>query len=454
MPKQGRLLIADDNRNILQALILFLQFEFEFIQTVSNTNNLIQELEKGNFDIVLLDMNFKAGQNNGNEGLFWLREIKKKFPEIEVVMITAYGDVNLAVTALKEGAADFVLKPWDNEKLVATLKATLRLRKSGQEILELRRNEKSIKAELKQGSSFITGKSDSMQSIYGLISKVAPTDANILITGENGTGKEMIAREIHRLSNRRDELFVLVDLSSISESLFESELFGHKKGAFTDAHEDRAGKFAVAAKGTLFLDEIGNIPLHLQSKLLTVLQTRVVRPVGSNKEIPVDIRLICATNKPLVQMVQSGEFRQDLLYRVNTIQIHIPPLRQRPEDIEELSNYFLKIYGRKYNKPHLLIATKALDKLKTCSWMGNIRELQHTIEKAVILSDGSELSADDFQFGYEASITNIMPETLDEMEEKMIREAMEKFKGNYTAVAGKLGITRPTLYNKIKKYGI
>jgi DNA-binding NtrC family response regulator len=454
MPKQGRLLLADDNRNILQALTLFLQFEFEFIQTVSNTNNLIQELETGNFDIVLLDMNFKAGQNNGNEGLYWLREIKKKFPEIEVIMITAYGDVNLAVTALKDGAADFVLKPWDNEKLIATLKTALRIRKSGLEISELRNKEKSIKTELKPVNSFIIGRSAAMQNVSGLISKVSPTEANILITGENGTGKEMVAREIHRLSKRSDELFVLVDLSSISESLFESELFGHKKGAFTDAHEDRSGKFAVANKGTLFLDEIGNIPLHLQSKLLTVLQTRVVRPVGSNKEIPVDIRLISATNKSLQQLVTTGEFRQDLLFRVNTIQVHVPPLRQRQEDIDELSTHFLKMYGRKYGKPNLKISPKALEKFKTYSWMGNIRELQHTIEKAVILSDGLELQAADFQFGYETVLSNTLPETLDEMEEKMIREAMEKLSGNYTAVAGKLGITRPTLYNKIKKYGI
>ncbi len=454
MAKQGRLLIADDNRNILQALTLFLQFEFEFIQTVSNTNILLQELEKGNFDIVLLDMNFKAGQNTGNEGLFWLGEIKKKFPEIEVVMITAYGDVNLAVTALKDGAADFVLKPWENEKLVATLKSALRLRKSGQEISDLRNKEKSIKSELRPVDSFITGSSAEMRNISGLISKVAPTDANILITGENGTGKEMVAREIHRLSSRKDELFVLVDLSSISESLFESELFGHKKGAFTDAHEDRAGKFVVANKGTLFLDEIGNIPLHLQSKLLTVLQTRVVRPVGSNKEIPVDIRLICATNKPIGQMVQTGEFRQDLLYRINTIQLQVPPLRQRLEDIEELSNHFLKIYGRKYGKPHLKITARAIEKFKTFPWLGNIRELQHTIEKAVILSEGTELGAEDFQFGNGAALLSIMPETLDGMEEKMIREAMDKYNGNYTTVAAKLGITRPTLYNKIRKYGI
>lgn len=454
MPKQGRLLIADDNRNILQALLLFLQHEFEFIHTVSNTNNIIRELEQGGFDLVLLDMNFRTGQNNGNEGLFWLREIKQKFPDVEVVMITAYGDVNLAVSALKEGAADFVLKPWDNDKLLATLKSALKIRKSGQEIQELKKKEKSLKNELRPTSAFIIGKSEAMNKVSGLISKVAHTDANILITGENGTGKELVAREIHRLSGRCDELFILVDLSSISESLFESELFGHKKGAFTDAHEDRAGKFAIANKGTLFLDEIGNIPMHLQSKLLTVLQTRVVRPVGSNTEIPVDIRLICATNKPITDMVAANEFRQDLLYRINTIQIQVPPLRQRRDDIEELSLYFLKFYAKKYGKPELKLSPIVLEKFLNYQWMGNIRELQHTIEKAVILAEDNQLKPNDFQFGTESVFSGSFPETIEEMERKMILDAIVKYGGNYTVIASKLGITRPTLYNKIKKYGI
>ncbi len=454
MSKIGKLLIADDNKNILQALTLFLQFEFEYVHSVSSTNNLIQELEKVNYDVVLLDMNFKAGQNTGNEGIFWLREIKNRFPGVEVVMITAYGDVNLAVNALKEGAADFVLKPWDNEKLSATLKSALRLRKSGQEIDELKRKEKSIRTELTKTEPFVAGESEAMKNILALISKVAKTDANILITGENGTGKEMVAREIHRLSERNNELLVLVDLSSLSETLFESELFGHKKGAFTDAHEDRAGKFVVANKGTLFLDEIGNIPLHLQSKLLTVLQTRVVRPVGSNKEIPVDIRLICATNKPIKEMVAANEFRQDLLYRINTIQIHVPPLRERKEDIEELSNYFLKVYGKKYRKPEIAFSKRVIEKFRNNPWYGNIRELQHTIEKAVILSESNFIKPDDILFGSESVFQGNAPETLDEMECKMIADAINKFNGNYTLVANKLGITRPTLYNKIKKYGI
>jgi DNA-binding NtrC family response regulator len=454
MAKQGKLLIADDNKNILQALTLFLQFEFEYVQTIHTTTNIIQELEKVNYDIVLLDMNFKAGQNTGNEGLFWLREIKQRFPDVEVVMITAYGDVNLAVNALKEGAADFVLKPWDNDKLVATLKAALRIRKSGQEIKELRNKEKSIKSELNRNDNFIVGTSEAMQNIMQMIQKVAATDANILITGENGTGKEMIAKEIHRLSHRNEELFVLVDLSSLSESLFESELFGHKKGAFTDAYEDRAGKFVVANKGSLFLDEIGNIPLHLQSKLLTVLQTRVVRPVGSNREIPVDIRLICATNKNIQLMAANNEFRQDLLYRINTIQIHIPPLRERVADIEDLSRHFLKIFGKKYNKLDLKFDKGVIEKFQRNPWYGNIRELQHTIEKAVILSDRNILYADDFMFGTDSFTSSAMPETLDEMESKMITDALKKYNQNYSLAASKLGITRPTLYSKIKKYGI
>jgi len=454
MAKQGKLLIVDDNKNILEALRLFLQFEFELVNTVNTTSNLVQELEKNAYDIVLLDMNFKSGQHTGNEGLFWLREIKRRFPDIEVVLITAFGDVNLAVSALKEGATDFVLKPWDNDKLTATLKATMRIRKSGQEISELKTKEKSIKTEFSRSIPFITGQSSAMKNIMNVIGKVAVTDANILITGENGTGKEMVAKEIHRLSTRNCELFVLVDLSSLSESLFESELFGHKKGAFTDAYEDRAGKFVVANNGSLFLDEIGNIPMHLQSKLLSVLQTRVVRPVGSNKEVPVDIRLICATNKNLPAMVSQNEFRQDLLYRINTIQIHIPSLRERPEDIEDLSLYFLQQLGKKYGKPGINFGKGVMEKFRTYPWFGNIRELQHTIEKAIILTDRDNLIPGDFMFGEESAFMGNQPETLDEMERKMILDALRKYNQNYSLVATKLGITRPTLYNKIKKYGL
>ncbi len=452
--KQGKLLIADDNKKILNALNLFLQFEFEVVQTISNTNRLISELKSTNYDVVLLDMNFTAGVNTGNEGLYWLKEIKSQFPDIEVVMFTAYGDVELAVKALKEGATDFVLKPWENEKLKATLKAAYRLHTSSAEISVLKSREQLMKQEMNQGSGLIIGKSHAMQNIMQLVNKVAKTDANILVTGENGTGKELIAKEIHRLSTRNNELFVLVDLSSLTETLFESELFGHKKGSFTNAMEDRTGKFVLASKGTLFLDEIGNIPLHLQSKLLTVLQTRIVTPVGSNKEQPFDIRLISATNKNLQQMVADGQFRQDLLYRINTITIPLPSLRERTEDIEEIANFYLTIYGRKYNKPTLQLAPSAIEKLKSNPWPGNIRELQHTIEKAVILSEKDILTADTFMFGYDPNNFSQHDETLDEMEKKMIISALNRHGQNMTAVANQLGITRPTLYNKVKKYGI
>ena len=452
--KQGKLLIADDNKKILTALNLFLQFEFEEVQIISNPNRLISELRQTNYDVVLLDMNFTAGVNSGNEGLYWLKEIKSQFPQVEVVMFTAYGDVELAVKALKEGAADFILKPWENEKLKATLKAAYRLHKSSAEISDLKSREQSLKHELNQGTGLIVGKSPAMQSIMQLVNKVAKTDANILITGENGTGKELIAKEIHRLSARNNELFVLVDLSSLTETLFESELFGHKKGAFTNAMEDRIGKFVLATKGTLFLDEIGNIPMHLQSKLLTILQTRIVTPVGSNKEQPFDIRLICATNKNIQQMVTEGLFRQDLLYRINTITIQLPALRERVEDIESIANFYLGVYGKKYNKASLQLAPSAIEKLKANPWPGNIRELQHTIEKAVILCDEPLLTDNDFIFGYDPNVFTDHAETLDDMEKKMIVSALNRHGQNMTAVANQLGITRPTLYNKVKKYGI
>ena len=452
--KDKRLLIIDDNPAILNSLKLLLKQEYESVRTISNPNQLYSELEKNEPDVVLLDMNFRAGVNTGNEGLYWLREIKKKTPLIEVIMITAYGDIELAVRSLKEGAADFVLKPWDNEKLKATLDAACRLRSSNQEISHLKNKEKLLKKDANKSNPLITGKSHVMQEIMSLVDKIAGTDASVLITGENGTGKELIAREIHNRSNRANELFVLVDLSSLAESLFESELFGHKKGSFTNAYEDKTGRFTMADKGTLFLDEIGNIPMNLQAKILTALQTRVVTPVGANKEIPVDFRLISATNKNLTAMVAQNQFRQDLLYRMNTILIHLPPLRERLEDIEDLANHFINIYGRKYNKNYLELQKDGLEKLKRNQWFGNIRELQHTIEKAVILSNGNKLKATDFVF-FEHDITVINEtETLEEMERKMIISTLKNNNFNQVMTAEQLGITRQTLYNKIKKYGI
>jgi DNA-binding NtrC family response regulator len=452
--KEGKLLIADDNKGIRDALQILLQQEFMLVKAISGPNLLMSELGRNDYDLVLLDMNFKAGINTGNEGIFWLREIKNKYPHMEVVLITAYGDVELAVKSLKEGATDFVLKPWDNSKLIATLRAAYRLRKSNVEIVALKSRESLLKSEASKNKPIIAGKSQSMQNVMQVVSKIANTDANILITGENGTGKELIAKEIHRLSSRNKELFVLVDLSALTETLFESELFGHKKGAFTNAFEDKTGRFVLADKGTLFLDEIGNIPLGLQSKLLTVLQTRSVSPVGSNVEIPVDIRLISATNKILSDMIANHQFRQDLLYRMNTIQIHVPPLRERTEDIIDLVTYFLDLYGRKYNKSGLRMQDEALTKLKKYSWPGNIRELQHAIEKAVILAEHDKLGPRDFFFGTEDSGMLNASETLEDMEKKMIISTLKKNAQNQSITAEQLGITRQTLYNKIKKYGL
>ncbi len=451
--KAGKLLIADDNKSVLNALHILLSETFEQVVTLENPELLLSKLQEINFDVVVLDMNFRSSLNTGNEGMFWLRKIKKEYPDTEVVILTAYGDVNLAVNALKEGATDFILKPWENDKLVATLKAALRQGSSNRQIRELKEKESILKQVIARPGRIIHGGSPAIIHVMELAGRVAVTDANVLITGENGTGKELVAREIQRLSGRKDELFVTVDLVSLSESLFESELFGHKKGAFTDAIEDRTGKFVLAHKGTLFLDEIGNLPLHLQSKLLTVLQNRVVIPVGTNREIPIDIRLIAATNKKLEEMVSEGLFRQDLLYRINTIQIHLPPLRERKEDIEALSLHFLNHYCRKYDKTILPPGKEVIELLREYNWPGNIRELQHAIERAVILCRTKSLSAGDFQFQRNVQVVS-QPKRLEDMERQMIREALKNFPGSMNSAARELGITRQTLYNKIKKYGI
>jgi len=451
---KGSLLIVDDNKNALKALRLFLQYEFECVKTLSNPNLIPSELQKVDYDVVLLDMNFVAGQNTGNEGFFWLNEIKKLSPLTEVVMFTAYGDVELAVRAVKEGAADFILKPWDNDKMVATLKSALRIRQSQLEVRNLKKKQQGLRQELQKEGKFIAGTSPQMLRVIQLISKIAPTDANILITGENGTGKEVIAREIHRLSARNNEIMVTVDIGSIPETLFESELFGHKKGAFTDAHEDRAGKFELAHKGTLFMDEIGNIPLNLQAKLLVAIQNRRVVPIGSNKEVEANIRLICATNANLEEMVANSGFREDLYYRINTIHIEIPPLRERYEDLEMLSNYFINKYSKRYNKPGLRLGSNVLKIMKSYHWPGNIRELEHTIEKAVILAESSVIKSEDILFKPIGRIKAHNVSTLEDMEKQMILAALEKQNGNYSSAAEQLGITRQTMYNKIKKYGL
>ena len=454
MPLQkGNILIVDDNKSILSALEILLTPEFGDVTAIANPNLILSELRKKDYNLVVLDMNFSAGVNTGNEGIYWLGKIKESNPEISVVMITAYGDVETAVRALKAGASDFVLKPWDNEKLLATLKLAIELNLSKKEVKNLRERESELKKEINRDQRSIVGSSPQITEVLAMARKVARTDANILITGENGTGKELIAQEIHRLSGRSKELMVSVDMGAITETLFESELFGHVKGAFTDARENRQGKFEIAHRGTLFLDEIGNLSFHLQAKLLAAIENRQITRIGSNESIPIDIRLICATNKNLENMVKEGLFREDLLYRINTIHIEMPPLRQRGSDIITLAEHFLRKFVQKYNKEGLRISRQALDKLLSYSWPGNIRELQNTIEKAVILSESPVIKPEDL---YLRPLTEIDDQdsiyTLEEMEDKMIRAALERSNGNFTAAAEQLGITRQTLYNRIKKF--
>lgn len=450
--QSGKILIVDDNKSALSALNMLLQPEYETVITIASPNQIMSELGKHDFDLVLLDMNFSAGINSGNEGLFWLSEIKKSAPSTEVVMITAYGDVELAVKALKQGATDFILKPWENAKLIATLKSAFLLRQSKVEVAALKQREQTIKTELNKEQRLIVGTSPLILRMMQTISKVAKTDANILITGENGTGKELVAREIHRKSERHNELLVTVDMGAIPETLFESELFGHKKGAFTDARENRTGKFQVAHKGSLFLDEIGNLPLSLQAKLLAALQNRTIVPIGSNEQVSIDIRLISATNCDLDQLVSQQHFREDLLYRINTIRIEVPPLRERGEDIELLATYFLKSFEKKYRKNSLKISQQAINKMMKYPWPGNVRELQHTIEKAVILSDSPTLKPEDFVLKPSVKTSEMNLLSMEEMEKQLIEDSLEKHNGNFTAVANQLGITRQTLYNKIKRY--
>jgi len=450
--RSGSILIVDDNRNILSALEILLRPVFGEVTSLTSPEHIQSEIRKADYNIVMLDMNFRAGVNTGNEGIFWLEKIREINPDISVVMITAYGDIETAVKALKAGATDFVLKPWDNEKLIATLKLALELNLSKKEVKHLREREYGLKKELIRDQKYIIGSSPQLNAVLNLVRKVAKTDANVLITGENGTGKELIAREIHRLSSRSAEALVSVDVGSLSETLFESELFGHVKGAFTDAHENRQGKFETADKGTLFLDEIGNLSLHLQSKILSAIENRQITRIGSNQVIPVDIRLICATNRNPDTMVRDGLFREDLLYRINTIQVELPPLRERGNDIIILAEYFLKKYTYKYKKPDLRLNRQAADKMMNYSWPGNVRELEHTIEKAVILSDSSILKPEDLYLKPSSTFTGAGSfTTLDEMERHMIQQALDSNNGNFTAAADQLGITRQTLYNRMKK---
>lgn len=453
---KSSILILDDNKSVLTALEMLLQTEFDHVFTLKNPNNLISTIQQKNIDVVLLDMNFKAGINSGNEGIYWLHQIQKYDSTISVIMITAYGDIELAIKAVKEGAFDFILKPWDNNKLISTLHASMKLRKSKIENASLLKTTHTLKQELNPTSQMLIGQSEPMRRVMEMVKKVAVTDANIFITGENGTGKELIAHEIHRYSKRNKEIMLGVDMGAISETLFESELFGHTKGSFTDANEDRIGKLEAANKGTLFLDEIGNLSLSLQAKMLTTLQNRTIIKLGSNIQIPIDIRLISATNKDINSMISDGLFREDLLYRINTITIELPPLRDRGNDILLITEFYLSKYAIKYDKYGLKINQKAMQKLLKYKWPGNVRELQHTVEKAVILADDKVLNQDSFTLNEQTKnlrrdLQNI---TIEEMEKEMILDRTHNEKGNMSDVAKNLGITRQTLYNKLKKYGI
>ena len=458
MAKQGILLVVDDNRNILTSLQYLLGEYFERVITIDSPVTIPTLLNREAVDIVLLDMNFSSGINSGNEGLYWLREIKRLRPQIEVVLFTAYADINLAVTGIKEGAADFVVKPWENARLVQTLQEAY------SRIVEARKGKKKTAVPpVASDDGMYWGNSQAIRPLRMLVEKVSTTDANILITGENGTGKDMLAREIHRLSNRKEGPMIAVDMGAITESLFESELFGHVKGSFTDAHTDRIGRFEAADGGTLFLDEIANLPYHLQAKLLTAIQKRCFVKVGSNTQQPTNIRLICATNRNLEDMVRNGEFREDLLYRINTIHLHIPALRERKEDILPLAKRFLEQYARQYGRQVQAFSPEAARRLLEHPWYGNIRELQHTVEKAVILSDSDELRGDMLQLtsttsGPEPVAGNAEAEvpfhTLGEMERSMVKRAIDQCEGNLSQAAAMLGITRQTLYNKMKRYGL
>jgi DNA-binding NtrC family response regulator len=451
--KKGHILVVDDNKNVLSALRILLEQYFETVTLLPSPNRLPSMLQTQSPDLILLDMNFSE-INTGNEGLYWLSEIKKRDAGLPVVLFTAYADIDLAVKALKRGATDFVVKPWENAKLIATLQAAYALRKSQKEIRHLRETQDVLQAELGREQDICWGTSPAVLKLREIIKKVAQTNANVLITGENGTGKEVVAREIHRLSQRNREVLISVDMGAITESLFESELFGHVKGSFTDAKIDRTGKFEAADGGTLFLDEIGNLAYPLQAKLLSALQSRQIVRVGDNRPIPIDIRLISATNQDLPSAVGNNTFREDLFYRINTIQIELPALRERKEDIPLLADFFLQKQARKYRKNGMRFAKETLKKLTDYPWPGNVRELQHTIEKTVILADNNELQPSDVYLQKSASLALAAAMTLEDAERILICNALTRHNDNLSAVAAELGISRPTLYSKIKKYHV
>jgi len=445
MTSSATILIVDDDRDVLSAARLLLRAHFARVLTSQDPSEIEQLMASERIDVFLLDMNFAIGRNSGKEGLKWLDRITSADPDAVVVLMTAFGDLNTAVRAMREGAADFVLKPWQNDKLVATLSVAAKLRQS--------RNTISALSVPRPVPDMIAG-SPAMREVVALVERVAPTDANVLIRGENGTGKELIAQALHRQSMRSDKALVAVDLGAVAESLFESELFGHKKGAFTDAISDRAGRFQAAHGGTLFLDEIGNLPPTLQTKLLRALESREVIPLGSDQPVAIDVRLICATNQPLEALVAAGGFREDLLYRINTIEINLPPLRERLEDLPELVEHFVQLSARKYRLPQKSLTESALRALRAHHWPGNIRELSHAVERALILSDGDTLHAADFQLGGGAAASTPPTLDLEKTERHTIELALKREEGNISRAARALGITRAALYRRIEKHGL
>ncbi|MBE7176453.1 MAG: sigma-54-dependent Fis family transcriptional regulator [Mucilaginibacter polytrichastri] len=448
--KKSSVLIVDDDPDVLTAVKLLLKTETAQIVTEKNPENLNSLLHRQNFDLILLDMNFNSAVNTGNEGLYWLRKIQEWKPGMRVIMITAYGDIDLAIRSLKDGATDFIVKPWHNEKLLSTLQAAVQDKH--------KTSVKSPSSSKNEGVNII-GQSEAMESIFHKIDKVAATDANILILGENGTGKDLVAQAIHEKSARAKQPFIKVDVGALTDTLFESELFGHKKGAFTDAREDRAGRFEAAHGGTLFLDEIGNISLQQQAKLLSVLQNRQVIRLGTNQPIPVDIRLVCATNMPLYQLADEGRFRKDLIYRINTVEMVMPPLRQRGHDVVLLADHYLRIYAQKYGKSSMEFSALAMQKLQNYPFPGNVRELQHTIERAVIMADQNQLTPPDLVFSSVENPEKSMdalsgPMELNQLEKNAILHVIEKHNGNITRAAKELGITRTALYRRLSKHDI
>ena len=453
----GNILIVDDNEDLLLAARLFLKQHFFVVHTESEPEKIPTLLQNENYDVILLDMNFTMDSTSGVEGFMWLDRVLQLDPSVVVILITAFGDVEMAVKAVKAGAIDFVLKPWQNEKLLATISSALNLRYSRLEVDKLRSQQKRLSEDIDQRYHDMIGVSPAMQHVFATIDKVAATDADVLILGENGTGKELVARALHRQSRRAEEVFIGVDMGAIAETLFESELFGHMRGAFTDAREDRPGRFELASGGTLFLDEIGNLSLAMQAKLLSVLETRKVTRLGLNKPREIDIRLICATNMPIYDMVARNEFRQDLLYRMNTVEINLPALHERREDIPLLVDYFLTMFAKKYQKNITGISAPALKKLQKYQWPGNIRELRHTLERAVILTETSVLQPNDFLFPEsEKGSEGILFESynLEDVEKTVIRKALKKHEGNISHAAKDLGLTRTSLYRRMEKYGL